>query len=282
MTKQYLQVQPPLPKDCVHTEIASLYLGVAEGEKLSFADAAEQVLRAVHGGPMHYVEITRHALEHALIETKGLTPWATMYAQILTECKRRERRGEEPRFMMLGRGMIGLASGRDTSLVAQIEESNRKARNSLLAQIRMMSPSAFEDLVGRLLAAIGFEEVEVTARSRDGGIDVRGTLVIGGAIKTRLAVQVKRWRQNIQSPVIRQVRGSLGAHEQGLVITTSDFSKGAREQAERADVKPVGLMNGEQLVALMVENGIGARRTPVQLIEVGEADPVATPSQRAN
>jgi len=32
----------------------------------------------------------------------------------------------------------------------------------------------------------------------------------------------------------------------------------------------VALMNGEQLVALLVESEIGVRRTPVQLIEVGE------------
>ncbi len=83
-------------------------------------------------------------------------------------------------------------------------------------------------------------------------------------------MQVKRWRQNIQSPVVQQVRGSLGAHEQGLIITTSDFSKGARDEAERADATPVALMNGEQLVALLVESEIGVRRTPVQLIEVGE------------
>jgi hypothetical protein len=128
----------------------------------------------------------------------------------------------------------------------------------------------FEDLIGRLLAAIGFEEVEVTSRTKDGGIDVRGTLVVGDVIRTRLAVQVKRWKQNVQSPIIQQVRGSLGAHEQGLVITTSDFSKGAKEEAERADTTPVGLMNGEQLVALLVENEIGVRKTPLQLIQLGE------------
>jgi restriction system protein len=35
----------------------------------------------------------------------------------------------------------------------------------------------------------------------------------------------------VQAPVVQQVRGSLGAHEQGLIITTSDFSTGARSEA---------------------------------------------------
>lgn len=99
---------------------------------------------------------------------------------------------------------------------------------------------------------------------------MRGTLVVGDVIRTRLAVQVKRWKQNVQSPVIQQVRGSLGAHEQGLIITTSAFSKGARDEAERPDATPVALMTGEQLVALLVENGIGVSKTPLQLIQLGE------------
>ena len=51
---------------------------------------------------------------------------------------------------------------------------------------------------------------------------------------------------------------------------TSDFSKGVKHEAESADAMPIGLMNGEQLVALLVENEIGVRRTSFQLIGLGE------------
>ena len=51
---------------------------------------------------------------------------------------------------------------------------------------------------------------------------------------------------------------------------TSYFSKGAKDEAERADATAVDLMNGEQLVALLVESEIGVRRTPLQLIGLGE------------
>ena len=256
----------------VKTEDPALYVaGAPAGKTVSFTEAAQRILESAGGKPMHYRDITRHALEHKMLDTEGETPEATMYAQILTECKRRQRRGEQPRFMILGKGMISLIRWQVKGLAFQIEESNRKARKELLKLIREMPPGDFEDTIGRLLAAIGFEEV---------GIDVRGTLVVGGVIKTRLAVQVKRWRANVQSPTVQQVRGSLGAHEQGLIIATSDFSKGAREEAERADATPVALMNGEQLVALMVENEIGVRRTPMQLIEVGES--LITPGKETN
>jgi restriction system protein len=60
-----------------------------------------------------------------------------------------------------------------------------------------MDPAAFEELVGELLAKIGFEDVTVTRASGDGGIDVRGTLVAGDVIQTKMAVQVKRWKSNV-------------------------------------------------------------------------------------
>lgn len=261
----------PRTRQIVKSEEQALYVrGPKTGETLSFTEAAARILEAQGGKPMHYKDITRHALEHGMLSTAGKTPEATMYAQVLTECKRRQGRGEQPRFLLLGKGMISLTKWQARGIPFQVEEANRRARKELLKTVKAMLPGDFEDLIGRLLAAIGFEEVEVTSRTKDGGIDVRGTLVVGDVIRTRLAVQVKRWKHNVQSPVIQQVRGSLGAHEQGLIITTSAFSKGAKDEAERADTTPVGLMNGEQLVALLVEHEIGVRKSSLQLVEMGE------------
>ena len=133
-----------------------------------------------------------------------------------------------------------------------------------------MSPAEFEALIAQLLVALGFEEVDITPLRSDGGIDVRGTLVVGDVIRTRMAVQAKKWKKNVQAPIVQQVRGSLGAHDQGLIITTSDFSKGAYKEAERSDAIPVALMNGKQLVELLIENDIGVQRTTYQLIELNE------------
>lgn len=96
------------------------------------------------------------------------------------------------------------------------------------------------------------------------------TLVVGGVIRTRMAVQVNRWKQNIQAPIVQQVRGSLGAHEQGLIITTSNFSKGSRDEAERRDAVPVALMDGAQLVSLLIEHEVGVTKTQLELYELPE------------
>jgi restriction system protein len=133
-----------------------------------------------------------------------------------------------------------------------------------------MEPVDFEDLVSRLLTAIGFEMVEVTKYSGDGGIDVRGVLVIGDVIRMKMAVQAKRWKNHVQAPAVQQMRGSLGAHEQGLIITTSDFSKGAKNEAIQVDKTPIALMSGEQLVTLLMEYSIGVRSTPQVLFDLEE------------
>lgn len=135
-----------------------------------------------------------------------------------------------------------------------------------------MNPGEFEELVSQLLVEMGFEMVEVTKVSGDGGIDVRGTLVVGDVIQIKMAVQVKKWKlkNNVQAPVVQQVRGSLGAHEQGLIITTSDFSQGAIKEAAQTDKTPIALMNGERLVMLLMEYGIGVRRSTPELFELDE------------
>lgn len=61
-----------------------------------------------------------------------------------------------------------------------------------------------------------------------------------------------------------------GAHDQGLVITTGAFSVGARREAERPNATPVALMDGEELVSLLIEYGMGVRKAPLHLLELAE------------
>ena len=195
-----------------------------------------------------------------------------MYAQVITEIKRRQKRGERPRFVQHGNGYFGLTKWMKAGLAFQIEEHNSQVRKTLRGRLLKMRPSEFEELVSKLLAEIGFEEVEVTKRSGDGGIDVRGTLVVGDAVRIKMAVQVKKWKlkNNVQAPEVQRVRGSLGAHEQGLIVTTSNFSAGAVAEAAKPDKAPIALLNGEQLVALMMEHGLGVTRSPSELFEIDE------------
>ena len=240
-----------------------------EESPLTFLEAAERVLKEIGGGrPMHYRDITAEALRRGWITTQGRTPEATMYAQILTDIRRRQARGLKPRFVKAGKGLVALAKEEAPGVEGLIQDHNRKVEKALKKALHAMGWADFEQLIAQLFGEMGFEEIEMTPKQGDGGIDVRGTLVVAGAIRVRIAAQVKRWQRNIQAPVVQQVRGSLGAHEQGLIITTSGFSKGAREEARRPDAAPVALMDGEQLVDLLIEHEVGVRRTPFDLLQL--------------
>jgi restriction system protein len=239
---------------------------------LTFTNAAEVILeKCSDRQPMHYRDITAEILEQNLVHTEGQTPEATLYASIGSEIKRNLKRGETPRFVIHGKGYVGLRKWMGEGLAFQIRQHNAEVRKKLRARLRKMPWEDFEALVAQLFVAMGFEVTQTKPRG-DRGIDVRGTLVVGDVIRTRMAVQVKKWKGNVQAPIVQQVRGSLGAHEQGLIITTSDFSKGAVKEAERSDATPVALMNGEQLVALLIENDIGVQRASHDLIELEEAE----------
>ncbi len=239
----------------------------------SFTESAIKVLDACGDKrPMYYRDITEKAIEMGWLVTEGKTPEMTMYSQIISEIKRYKGRGEQPRFVKHGRGLFGLTKWMGEGLAFQIEQHNRQVHKDLRKRLHKMDPTEFEELVGQLLAEVGFEDIEVTARAKDGGIDVRGTLVTGEVVRTRMAVQVKRWKANVQAQIVQQVRGSLGTHEQGLIITTSDFSKRAQAEAERPDAVPVALMDGEQFAALLIENGIHVTRLTHDIIELDVAE----------
>ena len=224
---------------------------------------------------MHYRDITNAALRQGWLKSSGQTPEATMYAQILTEIRRKQRQGNFSRFVQLGRGLVDLNRGveNDRGLRAQVEKHNASILEKLHKVLMSMPPVRFEELIGELLVAMGFEEMEVTRSSGDGGIDVRGTWVITDGVSIKMAVQVKRWKKNVQAPVVQGVRGSLATDERGLIITTSDFSKGARSEAE--DPKrssPISLINGKQLVRLFVENSILVSRERIDLLDLSELE----------
>lgn len=242
-----------------------------EKQKYSFTDAAEIVLDTLADkNPMHYNDIADRILELELVNTQGKTPEATLYSMILSEINRNEKRGKNSRFVKYGQGIFGLRKWLGEGLAYQIERQNQSVKKELFARIQTLTPQAFELLIGRLLTKMNFVDVEVTKLSGDGGIDVRGTLVVGDVIRTKMAIQAKKWKNNVQSPVVQQVRGSLGAHEQGMIITTSDFSKGAVGEAARTDAVPVALVNGQQLVELLIEHQIMVKRLPYELITLDD------------
>ena len=119
------------------------------------------------------------------------------------------------------------------------------------------------------MEAMDFVDTVTTPSSGDGGIDVRGTWRVADGIEIRMAIQAKRWKSNVQAPVVQAVRGALTGSERGMIITTSDFSKGARDEAaDPQKASTISLINGEQLVKLLVQNGIGVKTDSIEILEI--------------
>lgn len=234
---------------------------------MDYLSAAQTILEA-DNRPLHFREIARRALERKLITPSGQTPEATMGSRLYVDTKK-----PDSRFERLGKGHFTLKRLAQTDDIARrVEGINSDTRQTLQSRLLAVPADRFEVLVRELLLAIGFDEssVQVTSYSGDGGVDVRGVLNAGGVTAIHAAVQAKRWKYNVQSKVVRELRGSLTTHEQGIIITTSGFSKGARDEARATGKAPISLIDGAALIELLIEHGIGVSKEPHVVLTLDE------------
>jgi hypothetical protein len=153
---------------------------------------------------------------------------------------------------------------------AAVEQWNERVKQDLLEQLRECDPIVFEHIVAQLLIAIGYEEVRVTKRSNDGGIDVHAILSARGVTRVPTALQVKRWRKPVGRPEVQRLRGSLKSTQQGVIVTTSHFAGPAIKDAARQDGNPVHLIDGRMLADLMAEHGFGVQTSRVAFFSLDE------------
>lgn len=142
------------------------------------------------------------------------------------------------------------------------EESNY--REQLLGIILTLPSDGFERLCQRLLRESGFQEVTVTGRSGDGGIDGIGILKINPFVSFKALFQSKRYSGSVSAPQVRDFRGAMmGRADKGIIITTGTFTADAKREAVRDGVPPIELVDGELLLNMFeqLELGLKARTT---------------------
>lgn len=158
-------------------------------------------------------------------------------------------------------------ASRASSLVDIHDKYELQFRSNLLDKLHGLTPTEFEHFGKELLEVYGFVKMVVTQVHNDGGIDGHGLLKIGLA-RMAVAVQCKRWKGNIPRPEIDKFRGAIqGIYDQGVFMTTSDFTSGAKEASIKKGAVPVILLNGESIVDLMIEKEFGVRTKPLQIYE---------------
>ena len=142
-------------------------------------------------------------------------------------------------------------------------------RQQLLDILRDLPPSGFERFCQRLLRESGFQEVTVTGRSGDGGIDGLGILQVSPLVSFKVLFQCKRYTGPVTPTHVRDFRGAMqGRADKGIIVTTGTFTSDAKKEAVRDGVPPIELVDGEKLVAMVEELELGL--TPIKSFRVDE------------
>jgi restriction system protein len=147
--------------------------------------------------------------------------------------------------------------------------------SQLLQRLREEDPEFLERTVLKLLHAMGYgsseDDLQHLGGSGDGGVD--GVIRQDKFGLDQIYIQAKRYGSaTVGRPDIQSFVGALtGQHAtRGVFITTSSFSREAKEFARTIQQYRVILVDGEDLVRLMIENKVGV--TVSRTVEVVEID----------
>lgn len=127
----------------------------------------------------------------------------------------------------------------------------------------------FEDFLKIYLEAIGVDEIEVTQRSRDGGIDLKGIRKgiddLTDLDSVKYYIQAKRYKPKSSVPIndVRALRGVMDDGFKGLFITTGKFSKESYCFAKSSSSRPIILIDGKKLIQSCIDKGIGFKTKPI-------------------
>ena len=146
-----------------------------------------------------------------------------------------------------------------------LENLNSSLANELITRILKANPTFFENLIIKLLVAMGYsnntdEGWEHTGKTGDDGIDgVINQDVLG---VDKIYIQAKRYADN-HSVTAGDLRNFIGALDmcravKGVFVTTSNFTSDAKNTVKKAS-KNIVLIDGSQLTQLMIKYGVGCK-----------------------
>jgi restriction system protein len=141
------------------------------------------------------------------------------------------------------------------------DEGTYKAE--VLAKLRTgLSPKGFEHFCQRLLREYGFERVSITGGPKDKGLDGEGILKINPFMSFRVVFQCKRYAEAVTSSHVSTFRGSIPSSvDKGILMTTGYFTADAIKMAQEPSMKPIELIDGDQIIALLEKLHLGLKPT---------------------
>jgi restriction system protein len=164
----------------------------------------------------------------------------------------------------------------EETLEAAYQKIRKSLAQDLINRVLTLSPAFFERLVVELLVKMGYggsikDAGKAMGKSGDEGID--GTIKEDKLGLDIIYIQAKRWQPGnvIGRPELQKFVGALAGQgaKKGIFITTSSFTKDAKEYVPRNETKIV-LIDGEQLAQLMIDYNLGV--TSISSYEVKRVD----------
>lgn len=215
----------------------------------SYIDAAERALvECANNRRMHYEEIAKIIIKKGWYISKADNPARSLYTSIWLDTKH----NAHSRFVM-EKGWVSLVKW-GPPLLQKIDEHVRKEKHVLISALKKMNCYDFENFIAEIvLPNMGFEECRVTQKSRDKGIDVEAQYTMHGSMRIDVKVQVKRYSQAVGVGAVRDLRGSLAVGQQGVIITTAKYTKGAYKTAKEDNKPRICLIDGNQLADILLD-----------------------------
>ncbi|HVK05209.1 MAG TPA: restriction endonuclease [Armatimonadaceae bacterium] len=186
-----------------------------------------------------------------------------------------------------GNGSMGMALATDDLSVAEeqtpeeaIETAYRQLNEALAAevqeQLKGLSPARFEWLIVQLMLRLGYGSAaedagKVLGRTGDQGVD--GVISQDKLGLDKIYLQAKRYtEQSVGRQEVQAFAGALAGQQavKGVFITTSTFTREARDYARAAANFKISLIDGVELARLMIDHDLGV--SSVQRYDVKRVD----------
>ena len=258
-----------------------IYTGEGKAGEQSVSGANARIIEQQENGfPIYaFIQIAGRRDKSAGVKRwgfLGLLEYLRGYQEQQTDAKKQQRTvwvfefrvHSSPQAVLIGQDsaimseILANAQGtgdEDREVVGHIVEDGEPDASDLVAledtrkHLLSYDPRQFEHVISDILIWSGFDKVDVTQYSNDGGIDLNARLSkrIWPLRHLLTQIQAKRWLHTVGRKEVAELRGSLQPHAAGCIVTTSHFSKAAIAESMETGKVPISIIDGYELARIV-------------------------------
>ncbi len=146
-------------------------------------------------------------------------------------------------------------------------QSRQLAVRQIRARLQELSVENLEGLASTLLQEMGYREVRLAKKHKEGGLIVAKRRM--GLLEVRQVVRVLRGAREVRRDDVLDLRKEMAAHSAllGVLVSPGDPTREARNEALRPGQGLVLLLCADALAEQLVERGIGVAARTVTLVQ---------------